>query len=50
MVKGLLVIEKEKAVNREEKSCEALTNKDSGAISAVAGPGLRPLVAGIPDL
>jgi IS605 OrfB family transposase len=47
VIKGLLEIEKEKPVAGETKVYEAVMNKDSGEVFSMAGPGNRPLVAGI---
>lgn len=50
LLKGLLEIDKEQPATVEMRVFEAVVNKDSGACGSMAGPGLRPLVAGIPYL
>jgi transposase len=47
LVRGLLEIEKENSSSGEARAYEADVNKDSGEKLSVAGPGIRPLVAGI---
>ena len=59
LVRGLLELSKKQTTTGEAKADEAVVNKDSGAkgrsckaapLIAMAGPGNRPLVAGIPVL
>jgi IS605 OrfB family transposase len=47
LLKGLLEIEREKTTTAEARVYEAVVNKDSGEKLSMAGPGIRPLVAGI---
>ena len=47
LVRGLLEIEKENSASGEARAYEADVNKDSGETLPMAGPGIRPLVAGI---
>lgn len=48
LARGLLELEREFATAGEAKADEAAVNKDSGALSSMAGVGLGPRVAGIP--
>ena len=48
LARGLLELEREFATAGEAKADEAAVNKDSGALSSMAGVGRGPLVAGIP--
>jgi len=50
LIKGMLEIERGNTTVVKANAVETIANKDSGAIGAMAGPGIRPLAVGIPVL